>query len=85
VRRVLVRSPRLEELSHAISAAGGAVTASPDRAIEVRGLGAATIGDLAGAQGIVLHELATLGASLEDAFMDLTRDSVDFRSAKEAS
>ena len=45
----------------------------------VSGLGAAAIGDLAAGLGIALHELAPQAASLEEAFMELTRDSVEFR------
>ena len=36
------------------------------------------IGDLAGTNGVFLHELATQSASLEEAFMELTRESVEF-------
>jgi ABC-2 type transport system ATP-binding protein len=41
----------------------------------VRGISAAAIGDLAARHGIALHELAARQASLEEAFMQLTRDS----------
>jgi ABC-2 type transport system ATP-binding protein len=50
----------------------------------VAGLDAAAIGDLAAAHGVTLHELATQGASLEDAFMDLTSESIEFRTNQEA-
>ena len=49
-----------------------------DGALSVRGLGAAAIGDLAAASGIVLHELAPHAASLEEAFMELTEDSIEY-------
>ena len=74
---VLVRSPRLAELADAVRSAGGVATAQED-AIEVAGLSAAQIGDLALARGVALHELTPVNASLEEAFMDLTRDSVEF-------
>jgi len=45
----------------------------------VTGLDAAAIGDLARAHGITLHELTPRHASLEEAFMELTQDSVDYR------
>ncbi len=51
---------------------------APDGAIEVTGLEASTIGELAAANGLVLHELTPVRASLEEAFMELTRDSVEF-------
>ena len=49
--------------------------------IEVRGLDSAAIGNLAAASGLVLHELATQEASLEETFMELTHDSVQYRPA----
>ncbi|MDQ1496668.1 MAG: type transport system ATP-binding protein, partial [Actinomycetota bacterium] len=45
------------------------------------GISAAAIGDLAGAQSIVLHELSPQDASLEEAYLDLTRDSVEYQAA----
>jgi ABC-2 type transport system ATP-binding protein len=47
--------------------------------ILVTGLDAARIGGIAAGDGIVLHELATRRASLEAAYLELTRGSVDFR------
>jgi ABC-2 type transport system ATP-binding protein len=44
----------------------------------ITGLGMDRIGDLAFDNGIRLHELSPLQASLEQAFMELTRDSVEF-------
>jgi ABC-2 type transport system ATP-binding protein len=46
--------------------------------LTVRGLPAPRIGELAAHDGLVLHELAPQRASLEDVFMDLTRDSLEF-------
>ncbi len=51
----------------------------PDGSLVVDALSAAAIGDLAAGLGIALHELAPRAASLEEAFMELTRDSVEFR------
>ena len=82
---VLVRSPQLDELSDQLIKAGARVKPGPEESIEVAGLDARSIGDLAAAKGLTLHELATQRASLEDAFMDLTRDSVEFRSAETAA
>ena len=65
--------------------AGARVKPGTEDSIEVAGLDARSIGDLAAAKGLTLHELATQRASLEDAFMDLTRDSVEFRAAKAAA
>ena len=44
----------------------------------VTGMCAAEIGELAASVGVILHELSPQMASLEDAFMELTRDSVEF-------
>ena len=45
------------------------------------GLDAAAIGELASTHGIALHELTPRHASLEEAFMELTQDSVDYRAS----
>jgi ABC-2 type transport system ATP-binding protein len=60
---------------------GPGVTVSCDRGGEltVTGLSADQIGRAASARGITLLELTTQQASLEEAFMDLTRDAVEFR------
>jgi ABC-2 type transport system ATP-binding protein len=47
--------------------------------LEITGLTARQIGEAAAAEGLVLHELTPIEASLEEAFMDLTRDTVEFR------
>ena len=78
---VLVRSPQLDELSSRLQAAGAKVRSGREDSIEVAGLDSSGIGDLASANGLTLHELATQQVSLEDAFMDLTHDSVEFRAS----
>ena len=77
----LVRSPQLTELSDALRATGATAVPEPDGALKVTGLDLAQIGDLAAARGVALHELSLQSASLEEAFMDLTRDSVEFQTA----
>jgi ABC-2 type transport system ATP-binding protein len=77
---VLVRSPQLSALSDALKEAGAQLRLGLEGSIEVAGLDSAAIGELAAAKGLILHELATQTASLEDAFMELTHDSVEFRS-----
>ncbi len=81
---VLVRSPQLKELSVALIDAGADVKPGTEDSLEVAGLDSRAIGELATAKGITLHELATQRASLEDAFMDLTHDSVEFRASEAA-
>jgi ABC-2 type transport system ATP-binding protein len=82
---VTVCSPRAEDLTRALRAAGAAVSIS-DSGLRVDGLPASQIGDLALAHGIAVHELHTVSASLEDAFMELTAASLDYHAeqAREA-
>jgi ABC-2 type transport system ATP-binding protein len=75
---VLVVSPQAAELTRALEAAGASVTTVDDGALHVVGMDAPHIGDLARVKGIGLHELTPKQASLEAAFMDLTRDSVQY-------
>ncbi len=75
---VLVRSPELDRLAVLLRGAGGEAHPTPEGALEVAGLDAASIGELAAANGLVLHELTPRRASLEEAFMTITRDHVEF-------
>ena len=59
-------------------AAGATVQADGDGALMVSGLEPAAIGDIAFQAGVPVHELAPQEASLEEAFMELTRDDVEF-------
>ena len=59
-------------------ARGAAVTPQDDGALVVTGLDAAAIGDLAAAHGIAVHALIPRQASLEQAYLDLTGESVDY-------
>jgi len=76
---VRVSSPELEQLSALILAAGGVVTSVDSQRIHVERLTAAEIGDLAATHSLRLHELTGIQASLEEAFMSLAADSVDYR------
>ena len=78
VATVLVRSLGAERLAAALRAAGAGVTTRDDGALLVTGLDAARIGDTALAAGIAVHELSPVQASLEEVFMELTSDMVDF-------
>jgi ABC-2 type transport system ATP-binding protein len=75
---VLVRTPQPDGLARAVTAAGGTVAPMGQGDLEVRGLPPDRIGDLALASGIALHYLAPARASLEEAFMELTADSVEY-------
>jgi len=75
---VIVRSPAGAALAGLLTRRGAAVTADTDGGLAVTGLDAAAIGELASTHGIALHELTPRHASLEEAFMELTQDSVDY-------
>jgi len=77
-RSVLVKSPDAARLAELITAEGGLVKADNGQALTVGGLPAPRIGELAAREGLVLHELTPQLASLEEAFMELTRDSVEY-------
>jgi ABC-2 type transport system ATP-binding protein len=77
-RFVRVRSPRTEELATLLAARGASVSGAEDASLTVTGLEAAAIGDIAAGAGIALHELSPQAASLEEAFMEITHDSVEF-------
>ena len=77
---VKVRSPQAGQLA-ALLQASGATVSRHDDALAVTGADAGTIGELARTSGIALTELAVQQASLEDRYMELTRDTADYRSA----
>ena len=77
-KSVKVRTLEPNELSNAVTNAGGTVIPDPDGSMTVTGLSAPEVGDLAAAVSIALHELTPV-ASLEDAFMELTDEAVEFR------
>lgn len=75
---VQVRTPQATELRELLLAPDVTVTSTEAGLLEVRGLTPETIGDVAFENRIRLHILAVQQASLEEAFMELTRDSVEF-------
>jgi len=76
---VLVRSPRVGELAGLLAARGATVTREDDGGLAVTGLDAPAIGDLAASHGIAVHALIPRSASLEEAYLDLTGESVEYR------
>jgi ABC-2 type transport system ATP-binding protein len=76
---VRVRSPQAPALARLLEDNGGNVTSDADGVLAVHNMTSESIGELAGANGVVLHELAIASASLEQAFMELTEDSVEYR------
>jgi len=81
---VLVRSPRADELAGLLTARGAAIRPEGDGGLAVTGLDAPAIGDLAAGHGIAVHELVPRHASLEQAYLDLTDDSTDYRAGTSA-
>jgi ABC-2 type transport system ATP-binding protein len=77
-RAVLVRSPDGTRLRAALEQNGASVSVGDDGALHVTGAEAPAIGQAAADTGTVLHELTPQRASLEEAFMELTRDSVEY-------
>jgi ABC-2 type transport system ATP-binding protein len=78
---VRVRSSDQRTLARLLRAPGVSVAAAADGALTVTGLPAAQVGAAAGAAGITVLELATEQASLEDVFVGLTQDAVEYRAA----
>ena len=84
---VHVRSPQAAELTARCREAGATVTVTvtdagtdPD-VIEITGMDSPEVGMLAAAHGIALSELIPVRTSLEEAFMELTRESVEYQAA----
>jgi ABC-2 type transport system ATP-binding protein len=82
---VRVRSPQAAELASLITANGGTVDTPSDSALAVTGMTTETVGELAAGHGLILHELTMADASLEEAYMELTEDAVDFRTPGDPS
>ncbi|MEE1939652.1 ATP-binding cassette domain-containing protein [Streptomyces sp. TRM 70361] len=81
---VLVRTPEPDSLASRLTAAGATVREGPESSLLVSGLTGEEIGRLAVHHGVPLSELTPQRPSLEDAFMELTRDSVEYRGHREA-
>ena len=75
---VVVRSPQAAALAEALAATDVVVSHTEHETLEVTGLTVAQIGDHARDLRISLHGLAPKQASLEEAFMEMTRDEVEF-------
>jgi len=83
-QQVKVRSPHAAKLAELVTAAGGRVR-SEEGTLHVANLPLERVGDLAFDNGIRLHELTAVQASLEEAFMELTKDSVEYHAAVPAA
>jgi ABC-2 type transport system ATP-binding protein len=84
---VRVRAPRQADVASLLTGRGVDVEAVPGpggEELRVTGGDAAAVGDLVGGHGLVLHELTLVRSSLEDAFMTLTADSVEYHAHLDA-
>jgi ABC-2 type transport system ATP-binding protein len=77
---VRVRSPQHDAVATLLRGEGLDVAAHGGE-LRVVGLDAAAVGELVGRSGLLLHELTLVRSSLEDAFMTLTADSVEYAGA----
>ena len=75
---VRVRTPDAARLAPVLVAHGATVTAGEADLLDVSGLTAAQIGELAAQERAVLHELTPVVGSLEDAYLTLTQDEVEY-------
>lgn len=82
---VRVVSAQAKQLVEHLRARGAAVTNGTPNELTVTGLDAATVGAIAFEQQILINELSTQRASLEDAFIEITRDSVQYRAGTDGS
>jgi ABC-2 type transport system ATP-binding protein len=75
---ITVRTPDRALATSLLANAGATVASNGDDALEVTGLEVDDVASLLAAGGVRLRELTPHRASLEDAFMQLTRDAVEF-------
>jgi ABC-2 type transport system ATP-binding protein len=78
---VVVRSPQTADLAALLAGPDVSIEALEPGLIEIEGLTAEQIGDKAAASRFVLHELTPQQASLEEAFMSLTQDEIEFHAS----
>ena len=81
---VKVRSPQADALATLLEARGAAVVRQADDTLRITGTTSDAVGELARANGLTLQELSAQQASLEQRYMELTRDAADYRSAEGA-
>jgi ABC-2 type transport system ATP-binding protein len=78
---IRVRTPETTRLAALVAGSGGKAVPDGEGSLLVTDLDMDRIGDLAFENRVRLHELSPLQASLEQAFMELTRDSVEYHAA----
>jgi ABC-2 type transport system ATP-binding protein len=81
--KVRVVSPDATALREVLAGPNVTITATAPGRLEVEGVPSERIGQLAARDGLVLHQLAPVTVSLEEAFMHLTRDAVQYGATTE--
>ncbi|NUP49929.1 MAG: ATP-binding cassette domain-containing protein [Catenulispora sp.] len=80
--RVVLRTVARAEAATALAGVGGTVAVTGPDTLTVDGVGSAEVVRVLNAGGVPFSEISAHRASLEEAYMDLTRDSVEFRAAQ---
>jgi ABC-2 type transport system ATP-binding protein len=78
-KSVTVRTPDAALLAQRIAGPDVTISTTEAGVLAVTGISAAQIGEAAAQAGVVLHELTPVGASLEEAYLELTQDDVEYR------
>jgi ABC-2 type transport system ATP-binding protein len=82
---VRVRSPQSARLAEFLSGPEVTIESLEPGLVQITGVDAKTVGEAAAAHNVVLHELTPQRASLEEAFVELTRDEVEFHGSAEGA
>ncbi len=82
---VRVSSPDAVRLHNLLAGPGVTVSSNAPGHLQVSGMPAAQVGEIAAREGLVLHELVDVAPSLEEAFMELTRDAVEYQGSTETN
>jgi ABC-2 type transport system ATP-binding protein len=82
---VRVVTPQVGTMAQLLESAGARITSRDGEELLLQGVGADTVGRLALDHRLALHQLVTQRRSLEEAYLELTHDSVDYRSRSAGS
>ncbi|MGW1293074.1 ABC transporter ATP-binding protein [Streptomyces sp. NPDC002533] len=80
---ILIRTPEPERMRDVLAAEGIRTDSGPDGSIEAVDTTLEMVGALASANQVTVYEISPQVASLEEAFMQLTADAVDYRAKQE--
>ncbi|MFD2792423.1 ABC transporter ATP-binding protein [Promicromonospora vindobonensis] len=79
---VRVRTPQVEHLTRLLEAEGATVSRAEPDLVSVKNLAASRIAEVAAGAGVVVYELTPATRSLEEAYLALTRDDVEYRTTQ---